>query len=160
MWCDLQVGRIGAKLVEGVRAWRKRNDFLADFEYPAEEPAPSFLDTPMGRLEFSTFEVGPEPDVPDGWYTAMSAFALRRIAAIGVHDEPRAHLIRRWPEGIPPLREGVSCAQLTTILDLLDAIEGAYSLPFPADDPRVEWTRGLHKSESVQTNKQTLESET
>jgi hypothetical protein len=53
-------------------------------------------------------------------------------------------MLRRWPDDTPTLRQGgITPAQLSAVLDLLDAIEAAYDLPFPGGDPRVEWDRGL-----------------
>jgi len=74
---------------------------------------------------------------------AMAVWAQSRINVIGSSSEARNLLLRRWPDDTPTLRQGgITAAQLSAVLDLLDAIEAAFSLPFPAGDPRVEWDRG------------------
>ena len=37
LWVDLEVGRVGARLVQGVRAWRKRDDFSLPFIFPPSD---------------------------------------------------------------------------------------------------------------------------
>jgi hypothetical protein len=150
-WLDMQVGREGARIVRDVRRWRKRDDFTIGFTPPPSDEV-AVLATPMEQLAFGSF-VEHEPQIPDqvgyeAWVEAMTTFAQERINVIGSAPEPRAHLLRRWPEGCPTLRQGgITAAQLSAVLDLLDAIEGAYSLPFPPGDPRVEWDRGLNHTE-------------
>jgi hypothetical protein len=147
-WIDLQVGREGCRIVRDVRAWRKRDDFTIDYTPPPSDEA-ALLTTPMEALVHGNF-VPHEPDIPDGhdvgeWLAAMSAWAQDRINTIGLSSEARTMLMRQWPTGAPTIRQGgLSPAQLSAVLDLLDAIEGAYSLPFPAGDPRAEWDRGTH----------------
>ena len=149
-WTDLSVGRIGAAIVKQVRAWRKRDDFAAPFTFPESDEV-AVLSAELYNLEHDIVEE-PEP-VVEGWLEAMLPWAQDRINLIGKHSEPRGMLMRKWPADIPPIRAGgITAAQLSVILTLLDAIEGAYSLPFPAGDPRVEWDRGLHHSEVTRNN--------
>ena len=160
-WADLTVGRIGAKLVQEVRAWRKRDDFSAPFIFPPSDEV-AVLSSGVYELEHPVVESVecPQPvdevvddDFGAAWFEAMSTWAQDRINQIGLLPEPRALLIRRWPEGVPPLRQGgVTPLQLSSILDLLDAVESAFSLPFPAGDPRLAWNRGLHAGEGVRGN--------
>jgi hypothetical protein len=148
-WADLSVGRIGAKLVQEVRAWRKRDDYAGPFIFPESDEV-AVLTSPIYDLEHEPDIVEEDPD--EAWCGAMLPWAQERVNLIGNLAEPRAMLLRRWPANIPPLRAGVTSRQLATILDLLDSIESAYSLPFPAGDPRLEWDRGLHQSEVIRNN--------
>jgi hypothetical protein len=160
-WTDLQVGREGCRIVRDVRAWRKRKDFIIDFTPPPSDEV-AVLATPMEVVMLGSF-VPHEPDIPDevnvdAWIEAMSEFAQSRINTIGTSNEARALLLRRWPPDTPTLRQGgITAAQLSAVLDLLDAIEGAFSLPFPPGDPRVEWGRGLHRGQTTPTNNQPQE---
>lgn len=147
-WMDLEVGREGARIVQQVRAWRKRDDFMVPFAYPISDEM-AVMTTPIFELEQPEEE--PEDDLE--WVDAMLPWAQSRINAIGALTEPRNILLQRWPANVVPFRTCRPTApQLSKILDLLDAIEGAYSLPFVAGDPRVEWNRGLHRSETVHNN--------
>jgi hypothetical protein len=154
-WIDLQVGREGAEIVKRVRAWRKRDDFTQPFRYPPSDEE-ALLTTPMEQLVHGDF-IPHDPDLQgidtEAWVQAMSAWAQERINTIGTANEPRAMLLRQWPTNVPTLRQGgLTPAQLSAVLDLLDAIEGAYDLPFPAGDPRVEWDRGLHSDALLRNN--------
>jgi len=155
-WLDLQVGREGARIVKQVRRWRNRDDFAVPYRQPPSDEE-AVLATPMEIVMLGSF-VEHEPDIPDevsteAWVEAMSVYAQTRINTIGCSTEARNLLLRRWPEGVPTLRQGgITAAQLSAVLDLLDAIEGAFSLPFPAGDPRVEWDRGLHSDALPRNN--------
>jgi hypothetical protein len=150
LWTDLEVGRTGARIVREVRAWRKRDDFTGPFVFPTSDEI-AVLDSTLHDLEHGIVETT-EDDIR--WCGAMVPWAQARINVIGKHPESRQMLIRRWPAGVPTLRGDTEPTpqQLTTILNLLDAIEAAYSLPFPEGDPRVEWNRGLHSSEMERGN--------
>jgi hypothetical protein len=149
-WTDLSVGRVGADLVQRVRAWRKRDDFSAPFAFPESDEV-AVLQSPIYDLEHPASEPG-HVDT-DEWVAAMLPWAQQRLNVIGDTSEARALLLRRWPPNVPPLRVATpSPAHLTQILDLLDSIESAFNLPFPAGDPRLEWNQGLHKSEVVRNN--------
>ena len=149
-WVDLETGRLGARLVQQVRQWRKRDDYLAEFAFPVSDEV-AVLQSPIYDLEHPVLDET-EPDAED-WRQAMLPWAQSRINVIGAHPEARAMLLRRWPIDIPPIRQGeLTASQLSRALDLLDSIESAYSLPFPAGDPRVEWDRGLHQSEVQRGN--------
>ena len=144
-WLDLDVGRRGAEIVRDVREWRKRKDFHQPFCLP---------DSDLHAI-LATVEVDDEPMVAtpppadaDEWLGVMVPYAQQRVLAIGQVPEARALLLRKWPESIPPLTVGGhSTSQVSLILDLLDAVEAAYSLPFPV--PPFE-TEG-HKS-AIQRN--------
>jgi hypothetical protein len=146
-WTDLSVGRVGAALVQQVRAWRKRDDFSAPFIFPPSDEV-AVLTSPIYDLEHPE----PEPDNSE-WVDAMLPWAQRRLNVIGDLPEPRALLLRRWPPNTPPLRVATPTAsQLARILDLLDDVEGAFNLPFVEGDPRIEWSQGLHRSAVIRNN--------
>ena len=146
-WADLQTGRIGAQLVRDVRNWRKRDDFIRPFVFPGSDVA-AVLSSPIFELETT-----PPPENPEEWLAAMLPWTQERINEIGRHPEARSLLLRRWPADVPPLRAGgISPSQLARVLDVVDAIESAFSMPWPPGDPRTEWQRGLHHSEVQRTN--------
>ncbi len=149
IWVDLQVGREGAHLVKAIRAWRKRTDDLIEFAYPAPADPGSELEAAFTDLQ--PVEPGEDLNLPGApgdddieWLTAMMTFAQDRINVIGKYsNEARDFLLRRWPVGVQPLTVAMpSGPQMAAILDTLDAVEGAYSIPFPAGDPRTEGNRG------------------
>jgi hypothetical protein len=145
-WIDLDVGRVGAELVKGVRAWRARKDFHQPFCLP---------DTDLHALMATIAEDDPTAPLPvapadaEAWLEAMIPYAQERILAIGRRPEARALLLRRWPESVPPLAVGGhNVGQISLILDLLDAVEAAYSLPFPVPP----FAEGGHQSAMQRTN--------
>jgi hypothetical protein len=149
MWADLSVGREGAAIVQLVRKWRKRDDFAQPFELPVSDEVTVLSET----VALSTTSDAPNftgllPD-DDEWTDAMAQWCQARINVIGAIPEARALLLRRWPSSVPPLRDGYTAAGVSEILDLIAAIEGAFSLPFPVGDPRPEWNRGLARREGV-----------
>ena len=158
LWTDLEVGRIGAKLVRQVRTWRKRDDFAYEFTYPVSDEV-AVLSSPIYDLENEArASVALDGDTHseeefDAWRVAMLEWCQQRINVIGRHSDARAMLLRRWPTSIPPIRVGGQTAsQVSEILSLLDTIESAYELPFPEGDPRSEWDKGLHRSEVQRGN--------
>ena len=187
LWVDLEVGRVGARLVQGVRAWRKRDDFAAPFIFPTSDEVAvlqsgvydlehpvldvvegsendldvilDLADRVLDAVEYpvtvdgATFILDEPDSVAEEWLEAMLPWAQERINQIGCLPEPRALLLRRWPESVPPLRGGdVTASQLAQVLDLLDAVEAAFSLPFPAGDPRVGWNQGRHHDVMLRGN--------
>ena len=137
LWCDLRVGRIGAALVRDVRAWRKRIDFCQTFTMPPDEEMP-MIDVPDEAVDPGDEE----------WAQALLPFIQERVNAVGLSsNEARALLVRSWPADIPTPGEGMDPAQVSRILTLLDGVEAAMGLPWPLNDPRVEWTLGLHRSQ-------------
>lgn len=148
-WVDLESGREGARIVQAVRAWRKRDDFLVPFAFPDSDEV-AVMSTPIFDLE-QLDSTPPENDTE--WVDAMLPWVQDRMNFIGGLTEPRNHLLRAWPDDVVPFRVcRPTASQLSRILELLNQIEAAYSLPFAAGDPRPEWNRGLHKSEVVRTN--------
>lgn len=149
-WCDLQVGREGAEIVQQVRAWRKRKDYAGSFVFPPSDEV-AVLSSPIYDLEHgvldpvepSVVEFGVDDEV---WVAGMTPWCQDRINQIGLYPEARAMLLRSWPDGVPPLREGgLSAVQLGQVLVVLDYIEAAFGLVFVAGDPREQWNLGLHQ---------------
>ena len=158
LWADLEVGRHGAEIVKAVRAWRKRDDFVLPFQFPASDET-AVLSSPIYDLEHGTDDEFAVDDEFDEWRTAMLDWCQRRINVIGTHAEARAMLLRKWPPDIPPIRGGGQTTPMVSrVLDLLDVIESAYGLPFCEGDPRSEWNAGLHTSE-VQRGNQPMRNE-
>jgi hypothetical protein len=155
LWVDLQVGREGAHLVKAIRAWRKRTDNLVPFAYPdggdldAAASAELSVDEPVEGGGSRTSPALPADEDVE-WITAMMSFAQDRVNIIGRYsNEARNFLLRRWPVGVAPLTEHMPTGeQMAAILDTLDAVESAYSIPFPAGDPRPEWNRGKRKQDA------------
>jgi hypothetical protein len=153
-WVDLEIGRLGARIVQQVRSWRKRDDFLAEFAFPVSDEV-AVLSSPIYDLEHEISDEGKwsSDDTTETWRLAMMPWVQARVNIIGTHPEARAMLLRRWPRDIPPIRGGeLTSPQLARALNLLDSIESAYGLPFPEGDPRVEWSTGLHRSKVERGN--------
>lgn len=134
LWANLETGRAGARIVRDVRAWRNRNDFLVDFRMPEDDVVPVMSMSPQEVIEVVLGE--PEPVAPDEdqeWLDLMLPYAQSRIEVIGGVSEARAMLMRVWPAGLPVPAQGPTGHQLSKILNVLDAVEAAYSIPFPVD---------------------------
>ena len=137
VWIDLDVGRDGARLVKAVRDWRKRDWEPLPFTMPDDDIA-ALLESELGARPITDSE-------RDTWLADMTEFAMRRLDTIGAHSEARAMLVRFWPEDVPPIRKAPPTVEtLPQILDVLDKVETAFSLPWPEGDPRYR-TEG-HKS--------------
>lgn len=155
MWADLSVGREGAAIVQAVRRWRKRDDFAMPFELPVSDEVTVLSETASTWSTTSDAPsfIGLMPDDQE-WTDAMAQWCQSRINVIGSIPEARALLLRRWPAEVPPLRDGYTAAGVSEILDLIAAIEAAFSLPFPVGDPRPDWNRGLARGEGVRGHQQ------
>lgn len=94
------------------------------------------------------------------WMDVVVPWSLTRISAIGQVPEARAALVRQWPHGVPTPANGPSAAQMVRILDLLDAVEAAFSIPFSVD-PRgsVGHTRGIDRGNSPYDKQADMERE-
>lgn len=157
LWVDLEEGREGARIVQAVRKWRKMKWDDKAFTMPDEDIV-NLLSQELG----AEVEVDRRLDVPEGldqdWVDAMAAWAQLRVNAIGRHSEARALLLRKWPDNIPPLKVGGhTSAMITEILNVLDMVETAFSMPWPEGDPRV--VPGVNKAEidlkAIKANTQT-----
>ena len=147
-WVDLDVGRRGAEIVRDVREWRKRKDFHQPFCLPDSDQHAVLAAVEVE--EDPVIVAGPPPADADEWLNVMVPYAQARILVIGRYPEARGLLLRKWPESVPPLTAGGhSTSQVSLILDLLDAVEAAYSIPFPVSPYGTE----EHKS-AIQRNNQ------
>ena len=76
----------------------------------------------------------------------MSAWCQERINAIGFNDAAKRTLITKWPEGLPTPKKGITTdEQVITLLNLLDAIETEFSLPW-VPDPRTKFQKGSRET--------------
>jgi len=91
---------------------------------------PSLLEPYAGEVlvpqEIQPPDMMPMPSVFDQMYD----WAKKRVAAIGQYPKARDMLLQRWPDGLPSPKKITTDDQLTTLLDLLDAVEKQHSLPF------------------------------
>ena len=178
-WVDLQAGRQGLELAQRVYEWRKRSDLIRPATAPLRavaqpESPPEPPTEPLALRD--TLEVpdvpepGPEPPRSSGWnaldhpepmdiserlYLEVRAWLRERVLAVMEHsDVARKALQRKWPEGVPGLKvEGHSLHQLDAIEQVLNRIETDYSLPFPANDPRMMDSIKKHPSWSDRWSK-------
>lgn len=146
LWCDLAAGRDGARTVQAVRAWRKRTDFSGVFTYPPSDES-AVLFQMIETVNVDAQSMSSLSD--DEWLDAMLPFCQERINIIGTYsNEARNILLRKWPEGVPTIRQGgITAPQLARVLDFLDAVESAFEIPWPTGDPRELWNLGKHRSE-------------
>lgn len=155
VWVDLEIGRIGANIVRDVRAWRKR-DWTEQVLTMPDDDILNLLEQSLGAEVVADHTLPNEPildGVPqDTWLIEMTTFATKRIDVIGAHSEARAMLMRFWPDSVAPIRKQTPDIDgLGKILDVLDKVETAFSLPWPEGDPRPGWNKG-HKSHSHTSN--------
>jgi hypothetical protein len=114
-----------------------------------------------GRDGHDAFRVEPPVEIdPEYEYEALVAeaeaalidYIQERVRICGQHPQARARLSQQWPPGVPTPRKGLSePAHITQVLDLLDAVERDFSLPFTGGDPRI---KGKHLSELPIPNSQ------
>ena len=123
-WCPIKIGLLGAELAQQVKEWDK---LWKNGTYDAPP-----VDVPVDPLdELSTVVVG------EASLEIMAAFCQRRINEIGSNPDAKKLLIQRWPEGLPTPKKGITSPdQVVTLLNLLDAIEAEFSIPFGEPDPR------------------------
>lgn len=154
-WCSIEVGLYGAWLAHEVKKWqadwkRGDNDIF-------EVPLPSEDGDVQDMMEREGIET--ETVMLDDWVPTMVDYATNRIRQIAGNDDARKALLLAWPEGLPtPKRGGHTPAQVVQLLDLLDAIEAQFSLPFLLD-PRVELQRGVHRKAMDRSNEYMLTKE-
>jgi len=144
LWVSVEVGLTGAWLAKEVKDWRKkwksgwdRYDVM-----PVAEPV-----EPIDQLisDGEAVDVTPEPEI----FSDMRAYCVKRILTIGQHAEARKWLLTKWPPSLPKPQDITLPGDLVRLLDLLDAIEAQFSIPFMHSDPRE--SRG-HRSASDRSN--------
>jgi len=143
-WCSIEIGLYGAWLAYEVKKWQaawKRGDH--DIH---EVPKPDVRERLAEAGVESTVEMTTDI-VP-----LMMEYCTERIRVIGGHDGARQMMLLQWPDGLPtPKKGGHTPGQVVQLLDLLDAVERKFSLPF-IRDPRVDMQLGKHKSEMDRSN--------
>lgn len=137
-WCPIRTGLAGAELAAQIKEWRK-NWKNGTYDAPV-------VGAPVDPVE-ELHEHGIEASiVGNATLEQMSAYCQRRINTIGENQAAKSKLIQRWPEGLPTPKKGITTFdQVITLLNLLDAIEAEFSIPFGETDPRYINITG-HKS--------------
>jgi len=136
-WCPVPIGLAGAELARNVKEWRKlwKN---GTYDAPVADVPSDAVDLPELLSEHLGAEVTAEVTVE-----RMAEFCQGRINAIGVRPEAKAKLIQLWPEGLPTPKRGLRSADdVVVLMNLLDAVEAEYSIPFGESDPRYANERG------------------
>lgn len=132
LWLNINTGLHGAFLTFEVLEWRnkwKSGKELGFDGYRAVSP----------EIGMPVSSVSSEFEATDGVVNVevMVEYCRERIANIGKHTEAKAYLIARWPVDLPTPRKGINDpADVVRLLELLDAVERHFSLPFAAADPR------------------------
>jgi hypothetical protein len=138
-WCSVELGLEGARLAQEVRTWRK---LWKNGTYDAALAEPPSLAVSLEAVEVI------EVSLDD-----MAAYCQRRLNAIKAIPEATKALILRWPDGLPTPKKGISNpSQMVTLLNLLDAVEAEFSMPFNEPDPRLVLMKGLPKAEMNRSN--------
>jgi hypothetical protein len=142
-WCSVEVGLYGAWLAYEVKKWQaawKRGDHdIHEVALPVTLP-----ETPVQQLAAEGVES--MVVMTEGIVPMMMDYCTERIRVIGGHDGARQMMLLQWPDGLPtPKKGGHTPGQVVQLLDLLDAVERKFSLPF-IRDPRTDMQMGVHKS--------------
>lgn len=127
LWCSITLGLQGALLSFDVKQWQKLWKSGAE----GHDAFPVLVAEPPEQGSAT------EPDDPASTILAgMQTFVQERVNQIGANTEARTTLMHNWPDGVPSPKKGITDpGHMVKILDLLDAIEKKYSLPF-IPDPR------------------------
>jgi hypothetical protein len=129
IWCDMGVGEWGAGLVADVKQWRRLWKNVEP--YGAYEFTP-----PIGLSVEEAADALEGVDIVDT--DELVVFIRLRIAAIKRNPDAAALMIRRWPEGVPTPKNGLSDpAHIQLVLTLLDNVEAEHGLTWPIGDPRT-----------------------
>lgn len=163
-WVDINAGRIGLRLADEVKAWRRREDLLTighrlriaiphpeteeslrELGEPTVEPPP-----PLPAIEPERPGLAPVSPVEASRTASRREYLAGRVRAILGHSETaKQALARAWPDGVPGLKhEGQSWEQLDLILDAVQLVEKNHSVPFYPewDDPFIEQSKREHPS--------------
>jgi hypothetical protein len=143
-WCSVELGLVGAGLAFEVREWRKAWKNGTYDSFPIDEPrdVPVILEAELGATVAGEVTIA-----------VMAEWCQGRINAIGANADAKTALIRMWPEGLPTPKKGIQDnQQLITLLNLLDAIETQFSIPFGTSDPRLAHQMGKNRDEIDRSN--------
>lgn len=124
---DLHAGLEAARLATSVRTWQGKRGLVRPAEPPievVEEAAQRVAEAFPGTVEIA------DPARVE-WVAERARAVLAHSAAAG------DSLGRRWPVDVPTFRQTseFTVQQLEAIISVLDSIETAHGLPFPASDP-------------------------
>jgi len=152
LWCDLEVGRYGAYIVDQVKLWRK-NWRAGEFEFAIAttgEPEPTTigLTVPSDEQLEPAAEIG-EPAAPGqensglddrgvqpDELTELIEWAKVRLSFIARNEAATNLLLRLWPKGLPTPKQGVKTVeQANEVLSLLSKVEAEYELGFVEGGP-------------------------
>lgn len=141
IWCDMGVGAHGAELVRQVKEWRRSWKNVAPFgAYDAVpyEPSTEVLMTAaeiaLGLLEdgFGAEKISLDTD-------ECVAYISSRIRLIRETPKAMQLLLRKWPEGVPTPRKGLSDVDdIGKVFDVLDMIDAEFGFDFVPEDPRIK----------------------
>jgi len=150
LWISVELGLRGALLAYDVKEWQNAWKAGRDGHdaVVVTVPAPPAL---AAVPDLNTSEPDPEWQQHDAEMDAeemirgMVEYIQVRVRGCGAHPQARARLSQQWPTGVPTPKQGLSePAHITQVLDLLDAVERDFSLPFVGGDPRI---KGKHYSD-------------
>jgi len=128
LWVSVDLGLRGALLAYDVNEWRNAWKAGRDGHDAFAVPMPVDAEWEHGQAEADA----------DNLHYAMIDYIKVRVAVIRSHEKAAVQFVNRWPAGVPTPKQGLSDpAHITKVLDLLDAIEKEFSLPFQPD-PRVK----------------------
>jgi hypothetical protein len=145
-WCSVDVGLYGAWLAFEVKKWQarwKKGEYdIKRVEVPTD-PIVEMIESNEAVV------VASEAIMPE-----MIEYCRRRMETIAtLSPDAKRWVIEHWPEGLPsPKRGGHTPMQMVTLLDLLDAAEAKFSIPWTVEDPRVALQQGVHKSAVDRSN--------
>jgi len=153
IWCDMGVGEHGAGLVKQVKEWRRSWKNVAPYgAYDAVpyEPSTEVLMT-AAEIALGLFEeeLGAEEISLDT--EECIAYISTRITLIRDNPEATQLLLRKWPEGVPTPKKGLSDMEdIGKVFDLLDKVEAEYGFSFDPSDPRI--IAGVTSSRAARSN--------
>lgn len=142
-WVDVEAGRVGLRLAQEVKAWRRRDDLLtigrkirlvAPVEdHQAPEPTDPEPTSPV---------LAPVVPVEASREASRYEWLRARVRTIlGASDEAAKAMQRAWPAGVSGLKTfNHSWEEMDSIERACDLVEKEFSLPFGAtwDDPAKE----------------------
>jgi len=152
IWCDMGVGEHGAGLVKQVKEWRRSWKNVAPFGAYDAEPwigeHPVEVVGPMPISELLEAELGAEKISLDA--QECIDYISSRITLIRDNPEATQLLLRKWPEGVPTPKKGLSDMEdIGKVFDLLDKVEAEYGFSFDPGDPRIK--AGVASSRAART---------
>ena len=138
-WLSVELGLRGALLAYDVNEWR--NAWKAGRD--GHDSFPVEVATVSSEIP-DPFE-DPMPPVP---LQEMVDWCQQRIAVIRDNPHARSALLRKWPNKIPTPKQGLAKPDdIVAVLNLLDAIEAEFSIPFGTDPRTVQGARKGEKRE-------------